>query len=152
MAITIKTDRISFISLYTFSAILVGLFFLLDLNLISKYVNLLFALAVFLIISHPEWFIFYYTFVLDRDRIIQITGFLDKQRTIIPVTAIAYVTLRQSFLGRILNYGDVHVAAFGETKLQFRGIRKPQKLVNKLEAMMEKYRTAAEEKNSKQKE
>ncbi len=138
--IVFKTSRVSFISLYTFSALLVILFFLLGLNIISPYVNLAFTLVILLIITHPEWYIFYYTFIVDKDRVIQISGFLDKKKIVVPITSIAAVTLDKSFFGRILNYGDLHVVAFADKKVILRGIRKPDELVERLEAMMEKYR------------
>ncbi len=143
--LVIKTSRIAYISLYSFSLLLITIFVLLGLHEISIFVNLIFVLIVLLIVTHPEWFIFYYTFIVDKDRIIEVSGFINKKRITIPITSIATVTLNQSFLGRILNYGDIAVSAFGAAEIKLRGVSNPSKIINLLEEMMEKYRHPKQE-------
>lgn len=136
--IIVKTSRMSYISSYFISLLLIVIFVLLELHKISIFVNLIFGFIILFIISHPEWFVWYYTFIVDKDRIIEESGILNKKRVTIPVSSIANVTLKQSLFGRIFNYGDIKVAAFGEAEITLRGVSNPSKIIDTLEAMMEK--------------
>lgn len=145
--IVIRTSRISFLHIYVFSLLLTGLFFLLDLHRISIYVNAAFAFFIFSLATYPEYYVFYYTFIVDKDRVIQISGFIQKRKIVIPITSVAHISLNKTLLGRILNYGDVFVVAFADTKIVLRGVKRPEELSDKLEIMMEKYRHPEEKKS-----
>ncbi len=145
LKIVIKTSRLAFVSVYAFCIILTLLFFFFEFHKISIYLNLVFLFVMLSIATYPEYFVFYYTFMIDRDRIIQISGFLDKKKIVVPITSVAHVTLNKTFLGRIFNYGDVFVAAFADTKVIIRGVKRPDELVSRIETMMEKYRYKTDE-------
>ncbi len=135
----VKTTRKAF--LINYFAMFLVLFYLYLLNFqikIDPTLNLLLAPLSLLLISHPEWLIFYYTYIIDRDRVIEETGFLSKKRLTVPVTSIGHVYMKKPFLGRILNYGDVDVVAFGEFKMKMTGINNPDVVVGRVEEMMKK--------------
>ena len=137
--VKIKSSRKAFL-IYYFAMFLI-LYYIYLFNLQFKMdiiFNLLLVSLSFLMISHPEWLIFYYTYVIDKDRIIEETGFLSKKRMTIPITSIGHVSMKKSILGRILNYGDIEIFAFGEFAIKIRGIDRTDMVAHKLEEMMKR--------------
>lgn len=62
------------------------------------------------------------------NKIITKSGILSKNETECAFMGINAVSVRQSFLGRIFNYGDVYVDVVGKWNVNTRGVKNPRAL------------------------
>src|SRR4030042_3583579 len=136
--ITIKTSRIAYLNNYFIAALIIvfvilaksefGLSFSLVPGSFGELVSTLiilgfFAAAVFLI-EQPEWEIFTKQYVITLNDVIAIEGLLTKRKIILPYGSISEVTVNKSVFGRMLNYGDIFLAAFRTgSDINMRGMR-----------------------------
>ena len=69
-------------------------------------------------------------YVITNKRIIMKTGFIRRSATEIFLERLEGINVRQSIMGRILNYGTITVGGIGGTKNPFNYIPKPMKFRN----------------------
>jgi uncharacterized membrane protein YdbT with pleckstrin-like domain len=93
-------------------------------ELISTLVILGFlGLAAFLI-EQPEWERFTRKYIVSQNDVVEIDGLISKRKIMIPYGSITQVTLKKSFVGRILKYGDLYVSVYSEGgSIHMKGIR-----------------------------
>jgi uncharacterized membrane protein YdbT with pleckstrin-like domain len=141
--ITIKTSRIAYINNYIIGALFIifdtlfiinfGLTFTLLPHswgeLISTYVILILFGAAAFMIEQPEWIRFTKKYVITLNDVIAIEGLLTKRKVILPYGSISEVTVNKTIFGRMLNYGDLFLAAFRTgSDINMRGIRNASKI------------------------
>ena len=98
-------------------------------NFFESNIPIILALIIILLkwismcISH-----FTYLYIIENERLIERTGILSHTTTEIQVQDIRLIKLDQSLLGRILNYGTLHIATSGTSgiELQFINISDPE--------------------------
>jgi uncharacterized membrane protein YdbT with pleckstrin-like domain len=66
--------------------------------------------------------------LLTQDRIIAETGILGRKKTEIKLNAMESITIRQSLLGRLFDYGSVVIIGMGQGKTVLRDIIAPHKM------------------------
>lgn len=137
-----KTSRISFVSNYFIAALIIA-FTILAINAFDLKFSLfptsgeigssliivgLFAIAAILI-EQPEWIRFMRQYTITLNEVIEYEGILSKRKIILPYQSISEVTVRRSFFGRLLNYGDIYIGAFRTgSDVNIRGIRNAEKI------------------------
>lgn len=141
--LNIKTSRISFLSNYiigSLAIIFIVLFlnaFTLKFTLFPKTLNDMFSSLAILglvmiagvLLEQPEWVRFMRRYKVTLNEVIEIDGLFTKKKIILPYQSIAEVTVKRDILGRMLNYGDVSVSAFGSgTGVHIRGVRNAEKI------------------------
>lgn len=98
------------------SAVIAGFMFLFSLAFVLAAVIL--GIQALLMISTTE-------FAVTNRRVVAKTGFIRRHTLEMLLTRIESVSVRQSILGRILNFGTVTVTGTGGTKESFRAIGDP---------------------------
>lgn len=89
-------------------------------------------------------------FGVTNRRIIAKSGFIRRQTIEIFLSKIESVSVYQSILGRIFNYGTVTVIGTGGTKGSFQGIANPIEMRKKIYQMIEIYTQSQQEAREKQ--
>jgi membrane protein YdbS with pleckstrin-like domain len=77
-----------------------------------------------------------YTYEIDDAGVKENFTLFSKRETFIPYYNITNVELKKSFIGRMLNYGDVEVSS-PQTKIIFIGIKNPEIVYNKIKEKVE---------------
>ncbi|MHA1872853.1 MAG: PH domain-containing protein [Candidatus Heimdallarchaeaceae archaeon] len=132
----LKTSRISFIGSYTLGlAILIVLILANMFSNINALVNIFFILLISLFFLEGEYFIWYRTFFVEKDKVSRIKGIFEKDRTMIPLESVAHTEMKKSVLGRMLGFGDVVITPFSGTgnEIILRGIRNPDEILKDIE-------------------
>ena len=70
-----------------------------------------------------------------NNRVVIRSGILNKQERSTILTRVLSVTVKQTFWGRIFNYGTVYVDVVGKWDVNTKGIRNPRKAKEYLEKM-----------------
>lgn len=136
--IEFKRSRKSFIEIYLFGVLLLLLYpFFSSLYESGSIINYLYLLGIILAFLYPEAVILYGDYIIERDRIIEITGYIAKKRTTIPVSSISHIVMRKSVIGRLMNYGDVISTSFTGLIIKMKGISNPDNIIKIIEEMME---------------
>jgi uncharacterized membrane protein YdbT with pleckstrin-like domain len=93
------------------------------------------CLAVGLILMAKAWFKWWTTEIAVTDRrVIHKTGFIRRKTTEIAMDKVESVEVRQSVLGRILDYGDVQIRGVGTQSEPLKTIAHPLELRNHMTA------------------
>ena len=132
----LKTSRRSFIGTYMLGTFL--LLFVLGANIffgISFLINFFFLTLILMLFLDPEYFVYFRTFYVEKDRIARIKGILQKDRTMIPFESIAHTEMKKSVLGRIFKFGDIVITPFSGqgNEIILRGIRNPDEILKEIE-------------------
>ena len=148
--IVLKRSRISFISNYVILILFTIFFILLFPNLTNLFGIVEFK-PTFMIKTSDEFFstilVFVYlipaTFLIEEPTIEQMIrqyvitnnetikreGLIRKKQFIIPHNMMAGVTVSKGLIGRVLNYGTVHISALGKMEdIDMKGIRYPDEI------------------------
>jgi uncharacterized membrane protein YdbT with pleckstrin-like domain len=83
-----------------------------------------------------------YTYEIDKAGVRESFILFSKRETLIPYNNITKIDLKKSFMGRILNYGDIEIVSSSPTKIVLRGIKNPEKVYKEIKEMFEKYKNA----------
>ena len=140
----LKTSRRYFFGSYILGiVILTVLIFANILTQINILVNIFFIVLISLFFLEGEYFIWYRTFYIDKDKISRIKGIFEKDRTMIPLESVAHTELKKSVLGRMLDFGDVIITPFSGTGNQIilRGIRNPDEILKYIEENVKRIKT-----------
>jgi uncharacterized membrane protein YdbT with pleckstrin-like domain len=81
-----------------------------------------------------------YTYEIDEAGVKESFVLFSKRETLIPYNNITKIDLKKSFMGRILNYGDIEIVSSSPTKIVLKGIRNPEKVYKEIKEMFEKYK------------
>lgn len=134
----IKTSRKKFFYLYIFGLLVIILYPISEFAVIGGIYNYLFYATVLIVLLYPEINIFYTSYFIGKDVIIETRGFIAKKRTTIPISSISHVVMNKGITGTFLNFGDIVVTSFTDLIIVFEGISNPEKLLNRIEDMIEK--------------
>jgi membrane protein YdbS with pleckstrin-like domain len=77
-----------------------------------------------------------YTYEIDDAGVKENFTIFSKRETFIPYYNITNVELKKSFIGRMLNYGNVEVSS-SQTKIILIGIKDPERIYNKIKEKIE---------------
>ena len=130
-----RTSRIHYFTNY-FIVALVSIILIIifpSLDIFSNLLDLIIFFALLAIASgfaeEPEWGRLFRKYVVTNNEIKKIEGLLDKKEIIIPYQSVADVTIKKSFLGRILDVGSVHVRGYKEGgDIEMKGMRHPEEI------------------------
>jgi len=136
--IKLKTSRKKFFFLYLFIILLILLYPESDFAKQGEIYNYAFFLLISLILLYIEIKIFYSSYILTSENVIEIKGIIAKQKTSIPFSSISHVVTKKDIIGAILNYGDVIVTSFTNQVIMLEGISKPEKTSEIIERKVEK--------------
>lgn len=140
----LKTSRRSFIGTYILGIFL--LFFVLLGNMlteISFLINFFFLILILMLFLDPEYFVYFRTFYVEKDRVSRVKGILEKDRTMIPFESIAHTEMKKSVLGRMFKFGDIIITPFSGqgNKIILRGIKEPDKILKEIETNVKKLKS-----------
>jgi membrane protein YdbS with pleckstrin-like domain len=85
-----------------------------------------------------------YTYEIDDAGVKENFTIFSKRETFIPYYNITNVELKKSFIGRVLNYGNVEVRS-PQTKIILIGIKDPERIYNKIKEKIEMFKTKIKE-------
>ncbi|MDT7858658.1 MAG: PH domain-containing protein [Candidatus Aenigmarchaeota archaeon] len=85
-----------------------------------------------------------YTYEIDDAGVKENFTIFSKRETFIPYYNITNVELKKSFIGRVLNYGNVEVSS-PKTKIILIGIKDPERIYNKIKEKIEMFKTKIKE-------
>jgi uncharacterized membrane protein YdbT with pleckstrin-like domain len=136
--IRLKTSRKKFFFLYLFIILLILLYPESDFAKQGEIYNYAFFSLIFLIFLYIEIKIFYSSYILTNENVIEIKGIIAKQKTSIPFSSISHVVTKKDIIGAILNYGDVMVTSFTDQVILLEGITSPEKISEIIEKKLEK--------------
>jgi uncharacterized membrane protein YdbT with pleckstrin-like domain len=136
--IRLKTSRKKFFFLYLFIILLILLYPESDFAKQGGIYNYAFFSLIFLILLYIEIKIFYSSYILTKENVIEIKGIIAKQKISIPFSSISHVVTKKDIIGAILNYGDVMVTSFTEEVILLEGITSPEKISEIIEKKLEK--------------
>jgi membrane protein YdbS with pleckstrin-like domain len=85
-----------------------------------------------------------YTYEIDDAGVKENFTIFSKRETFIPYYNITNVELKKSFIGRMLNYGNVEVSS-PQTKIILIGIKDPERIYNKIKEKIEMFKTRIKE-------
>ncbi len=130
-----RTARIHYFTNYVIMA-LVSIVLILIFPSLDIFRNLLHLIIFFALLAiasgfaeEPEWRRLFRKYVITNNEIKKIEGMFDKKEIIIPYQSVADVTIKKSFLGRILNVGNVYVRGFKEGgDIEMTGMRHPEEV------------------------
>lgn len=139
----LKTSRISFFSNYIIAGLAI-IFLVLFINrfnlgfdffpetkgeMFSTLIILGLVLIPTFLIEQPEWIRFMRQYTITFNEVIEVEGLLNKRKIILPYQSISEVTVRQSLVGRMLNYGDVYIGAYRQgSDINIKGARNAKKI------------------------
>jgi membrane protein YdbS with pleckstrin-like domain len=66
-------------------------------------------------------------YIITKDEVVKIEGFLRKKRTAIPYQSIADIKMGKGIIGRIFNFGNVVVSGFKD-EIIIKGVRNPDEV------------------------
>ena len=139
----LKATRISFLSNYIIAGLAIIFIFLFinrfnlgfDLFPDSRgemFSSLIIICLVFIpafLIEQPEWIRFMRQYKITLNEVMKTEGIFTRKKIILPYQSVSEVTVHQTFFGRILNYGDLHVDAYGAgSGIHMTGIRNAHKI------------------------
>jgi len=133
-----RTSRKKFFYVYLFGILVIFLYPSSDFHTKGGVYDYLFYATILGVIIVPEIKILYTDYFVGKDVIIESKGFIAKKRTTIPISSISHVVMKKSLTGALLNFGDVIVTSFTDLVITFEGINHPDKLLSKIEDMMER--------------
>jgi uncharacterized membrane protein YdbT with pleckstrin-like domain len=131
------TSRKRFFYLYLFGLLVLFLYPMSEFAAMGEIYNYIFVSLITIVILYPELLIIYTTYIVGNDVIIETSGIITKKRTTIPISSISHVVMKKGITGRFLNYGDVVITSFTDLIITFQGINNPEKVLKKIENMME---------------
>ncbi len=142
--IVLKRSRKSFIGNYILGIVaFLTLFFVLDVFDLSSLIVYVCMIPIVFLFLEPEYEVIYSTYTIGEDSISEVKGVITKKRESIPWRLTAHTSMRKSIMGRIFNFGNiVVVSASGvENKIVLKGIKKPEKILEKIEDRMRKHKS-----------
>jgi len=86
-----------------------------------------------------------YTYEIDNTGIKETFVLFSKKETFVPYSNITKIDMKKTFLGRLLNYGDIDVISSSSAKITLRGIKNPEDVYQRLKEMFEKHKKEKEE-------
>lgn len=144
-----KTSRISYISNYVLVILAVLLLsilwpnFNLTFTLTPKNINELlptvfvfaFIVLIIFLVEEPSIERLIRQYVVTNHEVVKIEGLLTKKKTTIPYQSVANIKIHKSILGRLLNYGTLHVTCVGRegNDIVMKGIRNPDEVYSILQ-------------------
>jgi len=134
-----KTSRISYLSNYVIASLLIILLSLLwpvlniDFTFLPKTGHQLFSYIVvmgFLVVivyffEEPAIERMIRKYVVTNSEVVKVEGLIRKRRIAIPHQNISSITVNKGIIGRLLDFGDVHVLGFKD-EIKMKGIRDPE--------------------------
>jgi len=139
----LKASRMSFLSNYIIAGLAIIFIFLLvnRFNLSfdifpdsrEEMFSTLLILGLILIpaflIEQPEIIRFMRQYKITLNEVMKTEGIFAKKKIILPYQSVSEVTVHQTFFGRLLNYGDLHIEAYGAgSGIHMIGIRNALKI------------------------
>jgi len=85
-----------------------------------------------------------YTYEIDDAGVKESFILFSKKETLIPYSNITKVDLRKSFVGRLLDYGDIEIVSSSAVKIVIKGVRKPERVYQEIRERLEKFRKIKE--------
>lgn len=86
-----------------------------------------------------------YVYEIEEKGIRESFSLFSKREVFIPYSNITKLELKKSFVGRLLNYGDIEVVSSSSNKIILKGIKNPETILKKIKSMFEKYKETKEE-------
>jgi membrane protein YdbS with pleckstrin-like domain len=136
-----KTSKISYISNYLIMVLAAVLFFLLLPNLkftpspktLSEYWPTLailgFLTLIIALFEQPSIERWRRRYIVTNNEIIKEEGILRKLKVTIPFQSVADVKIEKGIIGRILNFGTIHVTGFGQNNvIVMKGMHNPEEI------------------------
>ena len=132
-----KISRISFVYNYLLallaSAFLILLFLSVRLDsFIWKAVVYVTILIALMMVLEPEFLIVYKYYAIEDIQLSMVEGILTRKRLSIPYNKIVDVSVSRTFLGRILNFGDVKISGI-RNDIVMRGMKNPYKIYGQIQ-------------------
>lgn len=131
-----RTSRISYIHNYLLIILLLITVFLIYPHInfdIWWHVLILFGtiIIILFLLEEPELEIWFKRYVITDTEVIKIEGILTKKKTTIPYQSVADVKVIKGVVGRLLNFGTVHVGGFkAEDEVEMNGVKNPEEIYN----------------------
>lgn len=135
-----KVSRVSYISNYILLALLIVLFYFvytrydLQFSFVPKTIDVFrdtmimmgFLLAGTFLIEEPTVERLFRHYIVTNNEVIKVEGLIRKKRIGIPYQSVADVTVDQGVVGRIFNFGTIHVSGVGRgNDITMKGMRDP---------------------------
>lgn len=86
-----------------------------------------------------------YVYEIEEKGIRESFSLFSKREVFIPYSNITKLELKKSFVGRLLNYGDIEVVSSSSNKIILKGIKNPETILKKIKSRFEKYEETKEE-------
>ncbi len=113
--------------------ILISLFFFTNSNPMVQKVAIL-PLIVALLTGINQWLMYFVSeFAITNVRVMMREGFFIRHTNDTRLAALANVTVNQSLVGQVLNYGTIFINSFGGESDPFRDIDNPNEFQKKLQ-------------------
>lgn len=140
----LKTSRLFYLSNYMLAFLLLIFLFLANAVIVTLpvIIDYFIIFSIIAIVLQVEANIIYRSYVLGPDKISKITGIVLKREDTIPYSFVAYTELKKGLFGRLLNFGNITIvsAAGEQNKIEMLGIRKPERVLHRIEKKMKKSR------------
>jgi len=140
-----KTSRISYVGNYILVGLVLILFFLvwvkfnLEFTLFprtyfqfqSTLIGFGFLLVMTYLIEEPTIERILRSYMVTNHEIIKLEGFFRKHKLTLPYASVADVQVHKGVIGRIFNFGTVHIRGFKEGgEITIKGVKNPDELHN----------------------
>ena len=144
-SITYKTSRISYVGNYILVGLVLILFsivwvkFNLEFSLTpntpfqfeSTMVGFSFLILITFLIEEPSIERILRSYVITNHEIIKMEGYFRKHKLTLPYASVADVQVHKGIIGRIFNFGTVHIRGFKEGgEISIKGVKNPDELHN----------------------
>lgn len=150
-ALKYKTSRISYISNYFLSILLVLFFFFLISYLRSEWISIaafIFFLIILFLITEPEWEKAVRKYEITNNEVVKIEGIITKKIINIPYQSIADVKVFKGVIGRIFNFGNVEIKGI-KNDIVMKGVREPEIIGKIIENKISLFKGKVREKKGK---
>lgn len=111
----------------------------INLGILQKFflqIEILIGIFVILRIFYIWLLCYSVKMAVTNYRVIHVVGFFSAKHEELDNQRIEGVEVRQSFIGRLLNYGDIHFSGTGTSKIIFHRIWLPWQIKNAIEEML----------------
>ena len=142
ISLNLRKSRRSFFVEYGCAAILFVIMAVsLQKQLLPNFSYIFMGAIVIGAVSSAEFSRFLHRCKIAGSKIVITEGLIRQQKKHIFVTSITDINTRQDFKGRVLGYGTIHLkSSSGEQSLHLRDSSHPEKVMIKIETLIEKYK------------
>ena len=89
-----------------------------------------FLIAITFLVEEPTIERWVRHYVVKNNEVIKIEGILTKKKISVPYQSVADLKLNKGIVGRIFNFGDVHVVGLGNLVINMKGVARPEEVFN----------------------